>query len=123
MSNGKDIKVRIYSGLLLCLPMLIPACHPKERNSDATVQTQTAEQRARAHLAPMLKIGENKTNLLMEFGPPVDQYETGNGELRVDFNFFDRDQSALAAGVGGFTAFFRSNCLNRWGPIYETESP
>ncbi len=97
--------------MLLLVATMLASCHP-----------QDADQKARAYLRPLLPIGENVTNIIEKFGPPLDKYITGEGKLSMNFDFDDHDKAALAAGVGGFTAFFTNNLLASWEPIYETQN-
>lgn len=80
-----------------------------------------AEKRQRAHdyLQPLIPMGESVTNVIQKFGPPSQTFETPWKTLGLSFIFQD-DEKALAAGVGGFTAYFASNRLTDWAPIYAT---
>jgi hypothetical protein len=60
-------------------------------------------------------------NLIKRFGLPTEQTEISSNELRLMFLFSDQNYEAEKAGVGGFDAFFVSNRLTRWLPIYETK--
>jgi hypothetical protein len=98
--------------MLLLVATILVSCHAKE-----------ADQKARAYLRPLLPIGENVTDIIEKFGPPLYKSTTGDGKLSMSFFFDDHNKAALAAGVGGFTAFFTNNLLVSWEPIYETHAP
>lgn len=81
-----------------------------------------AEKRQRAHdyLQALIPMGESVTNIIQKFGPPSQTFETPWKTLGLSFHFRDDDENAFAAGVGGFTAYFASNRLTDWQPIYVT---
>jgi hypothetical protein len=108
--------------LVILLTMMSLSCHRGEQSHSEAENNET-EQKARAFLQPMLHVGDSPTNLIARFGPPVYQYETQTHELSMSFSFSTEKQTALAAGVGGFTAFFTANQLTHWDPIYESENP
>jgi hypothetical protein len=116
-------KVLIIGSIILSTTMLL-SCRPKtEESHRETTDASGTEQKARHYLQPMLHIGDTTTNLIAQFGDPVGQYETGDHELSMSFFFLDNKHEALVAGVGGFTAFFVSNRLVHWDPIYESVNP
>ena len=102
--------------------MLISCCPEGGKNHDED-KTNGIEQKARKYLQPMLHIGDSTTNIIEQFGLPFYQYETQSHELSMNFFFSDKNHEALAAGVGGFTAFFTRHQLTRWDPIYESINP
>jgi len=101
-----------FSCLMLAASFLI-SCRQHSGGSAGDL-----EQQARAYLQPQLYSGDTTNSLIARFGPPQDQYETGTHELSMSFFFLDDNHAALAAGVGGFTAFFTNNQLAHWDPIY-----
>jgi hypothetical protein len=73
---------------------------------------------ASAYLKSYLTLGEPPGTLLLQFGNPFYKYQPTSNELRMTFSFDHRTREQIAAGVGGFTAFFVSNKLARWEPTY-----
>ncbi|HEV2453083.1 MAG TPA: hypothetical protein VGY98_02405 [Verrucomicrobiae bacterium] len=106
--------------MLTLILLALNACGRHQANSSNSFSADPIEQKARRYLQPFLHDGESATNLIAEFGPPYYQYRTQSGELSMDFDFADDDSNAQAAGVGGFTAFFRDNKLSHWEPIYRS---
>jgi hypothetical protein len=82
-------------------------------------KAQEIERKGREYLQPLLHVGESPADLVRRFGNPTQKMEISSNELCLDFFFFDQNRAAENAGVGGFTAFFVSNQLSRWVPIYQ----
>jgi hypothetical protein len=90
-------------------------------------QVRTAgetNQNAQNYLQSILHVGESPRDLIERFGPPLGKFETQSNELCLDFHFSDQNQTSAArsAGVRGFAAFFVSNKLVHWDPVYESRS-
>jgi hypothetical protein len=76
------------------------------------------ERKAQEYLQPLLHVGESSTGLVARFGDPVAQHVISSNEVCLSFSFSYRNQAAENAGVGGVDAFFVSNRLSHWRPIY-----
>lgn len=100
---------------LVASAFVFNSCQPAAKTED---KAYDFEVRANNYLRPMLSRGDSLTNIIQCFGFPVYQGETGIHELQAHFLFPANNQEALAAGVGGFTAYFVSNQLTHWAPVY-----
>jgi hypothetical protein len=118
--NLRGIKIGSHLLMLTLILLALSACGRHEANSSDPLSASAIEQKARRYLQPFFRVGESVTNVIADFGEPSDQYRTGSGELSMDFDFADDNSQAHAAGVGGFTAFFRDNKLLHWEPIYRS---
>ena len=98
--------------------ILMSSCTPN-KNSPYNKEYLNVEQKARIAIQPMLRIGESTTNIISQFGSPIDTCELNSGELRLDFVFSSRNTKLFQAnGVHGFVAWFTNNQLVRWDPIF-----
>ncbi len=122
--NGKIVMKTL---LTLTILFIFASCRPKGANVESkngnaeTIDSkaQEIERKGREYLQPLLHVGESSADLVRRFGNPTQKMEISSNELCLDFFFFDQNRAAENAGVGGFTAFFVSNQLSRWVPIYQ----
>ena len=109
----RDVKTIIRFGSMIFTASFLISCRQHSGGSAGDLERQ-----ARAYLQPQLHDGDTTNSLSAKFGPPEYQHETGTHELSMGVFFLDDNHAALAAGVGGFTAFFTNNQLVHWDPIY-----
>jgi hypothetical protein len=128
MRTGNDIETTMGRWLALFVLLILVSCSPNknrpEQNSNSKPETidqraQEMEQQAQEYLKPLLRVGESPTNLVEQFGPSAREDEISSNEYCLTFFFSGRNRTAENAGVGGFDAFFVSNRLSRWLPIYK----
>ena len=111
--------ITIMKPFILPIILLLSSCTPKDIASPYGKEYLNAEQKARIAIQPMLRIGETTTNIISQFGSPIDTCELKSGELRLDFVFSSsKERSFKAVGVHGFVAWFTNNQLVRWDPIF-----
>ena len=108
--------VRLLAAVGALFLLVTTSCN-KSKESESGAQKR---QRGHDYLQALIPMGESVTNIIQKFGPPSQTFETPWKTLGLSFQFRDDDEKAFAAGVGGFTAYFASNCLTDWRPIYVT---
>jgi hypothetical protein len=121
--------IRITTKTLLTLIVLsiFASCRPKgadfesKKGNTETIESnaQEIERKAQEYLQPLLHVGESQEDMVRRFGSPMHTMEISSNELCLDFLFSDQNHAAENAGVGGFDAFFVSNRLSHWLPIYQ----
>jgi hypothetical protein len=123
----KGIKIITKTLLALIVLVAFPACRTQaadveSKNGDAETIDSKAheiERKAQEYLQPLLHVGESPADLVAQYGNPVDKHVISSNEVCLSFSFSDRNQAAENSGVGGFDAFFVSNRLSHWRPIYQ----
>jgi hypothetical protein len=109
-----------FTLLILLLSQVIISCKPRARNDRLRIDKELSLQRAAdEYLRGVLQVGESSTNLIDRFGPPSFSSTTPTKETCYTFYLPDESNAVAIAGISGFDAFFVSNRLTRWFPIYQ----
>lgn len=107
------------SALTLLLVQALVSCRPGGADTRLDSNNELIRQRAaEEYLQSLLQAGESVTNLVSKFGRPAFQSETPSKELCLTFYLPQGGNAANTAGISAFDAFFVSNRLSRWLPIY-----
>src|SRR5579863_1873618 len=122
MNRPNHRVIRAFARLLVAagglLLLMTTACNKSNESESGAQKRQTAHD----YLQALIPMGESITNVIQKFGPPSHTFETPWKTLALSFSFRDDDEKAVAAGVGGFTAYFANNRLTDWQPIYVTRN-
>jgi hypothetical protein len=114
------MRIPIFLRLMVIslLPSLV-SCGPRSDNR-ATDHTDAMaiQKAAEDYLRPLLHAGESEANLVSRFGPPAFRSGTPTNGVCLTFYLPDGSNAEKIAAICGFEAFFVSNRLSSWLPIY-----